>query len=102
MGLSHQRILKKYLIKYQSFSKRFSKEDLKILEKIINYLDLEKNFNVEFSAELKRRWNISIINLSKGKFVTGLSRGDGKEGEDITKNLKTIKISLLIFLKRFS
>ncbi len=75
-----------------SLANAFSKEDLEnFKKKIINYLDLEKNFNIEFSAEPKIDGISASLIYQNRKFITGLSRGDGKEGEDITKNLKTIK-----------
>ena len=68
----------------------FSEEDLVNFEKrIINYLSKNKNFEISYSAEPKIDGISASLNYKKGKFLTGLSRGDGK-GEDITQNLITI------------
>ena len=75
-----------------SLANAFSEEDLFNFEKkILNYLDLKNNNHIEYSAEPKIDGISASLIYKKGKFVTGLSRGDGKEGEDITINLKTIK-----------
>ena len=74
-----------------SLANAFSEEDLKNFEKkIINYLDKDNNFTIEYSAEPKIDGISASLNYKNGKFIKGLSRGDGKEGEDITMNLKTI------------
>ncbi len=74
-----------------SLSNAFSEEDLKNFEKkIINFLDQNNSFRIEYSAEPKIDGISASLIYKKGKFVMGLSRGDGKEGEDITQNLKTI------------
>ncbi len=75
-----------------SLANAFSEEDLLNFEKkIINYLNQKKDFSIEYSAEPKIDGISASLVYKKGKFIKGLSRGDGKEGEDITENLKTIK-----------
>ena len=75
-----------------SLANAFSEEDLKNFEKkIYNFLDQSQNITLEYSAEPKIDGISASLFYKNGEFVQGLSRGDGKEGEDITANLKTIK-----------
>ena len=86
-----------------SLSNAFSEEDLINFEKkILNYLNEKKGFNIEYSAEPKIDGISASLIYKNKKFITGLSRGDGQTGEDITANLKTIKdIPLNIFANDF-
>ena len=74
-----------------SLSNAFSEQDLENFEKkIMNYLNKTDGFEIEYSAEPKIDGISASLIYKKGKFQKGLSRGDGKEGEDISENLKTI------------
>ncbi len=82
----------KHKVPMLSLANAFTKEDLINFEKkITNFLDKNKNYEIEYSAEPKIDGISASLFYKDGKFVTGLSRGDGNEGEDITENLKTIK-----------
>ncbi len=75
-----------------SLGNAFSEEDLENFEKkLINFLSLNKNYEILYSAEPKIDGISASLTFKNGKFLKGLSRGDGKEGEDITENLSTIK-----------
>jgi DNA ligase (NAD+) len=75
-----------------SLSNAFDIEDLINFEKrILNFLSKDKEFNLSFSTEPKIDGISASLIYKNGKFTVGLSRGDGKEGEDITANLATIK-----------
>ena len=74
-----------------SLSNAFDEEDLLNFEKKIkNYLDLENEYQIEYSAEPKIDGISASLTYVNGKLIQGLSRGDGREGEDITQNLLTI------------
>ena len=86
-----------------SLANAFSAEDLINFEKkITNYLSMKNDLEIFYSAEPKIDGISASLTFKKGKFYKGLSRGDGKEGEDITENLKTLKdIPKEIFHKDF-
>ena len=93
VGFKPSKIFKKvkHKIAMLSLGNAFSEEDLINFEKkIFNFLNNEPGLNIEYSAEPKIDGISASLFFKDGKFVTGLSRGDGKEGEDITENLKTI------------
>ena len=74
-----------------SLANAFSEEDLINFEKkILNFLSQKNNFEIFYSAEPKIDGISASLSYKNGKLIRGLSRGDGKEGEDITENLKTI------------
>ncbi len=74
-----------------SLANAFDQDDLNNFEKkIMNYLNQKDYSEIEYSAEPKIDGISASLSFKNGKFINGLSRGDGKEGEDITENLKTI------------
>ena len=75
-----------------SLSNAFTEEDLLNFEKrILNFISEKPNFEISYSVEPKIDGISASLIYKNGELVTGLSRGDGKEGEDITANLATIK-----------
>ena len=93
----------KHKVPMLSLGNAFNEEDLENFEKkIINFLSLKEIDTIDYSAEPKIDGISASLIYVNGKFIKGLSRGDGSEGENITQNLKTIKdIPLEIIPKNF-
>ena len=93
----------KHKVAMLSLGNAFNEEDVRNFEKkIINFLSLKNLDKIEYSAEPKIDGISASLIYVDGKFIRGLSRGDGNEGEDITQNLKTIQdIPTIIKAKNF-
>ena len=92
VGFKPAKIFEKYKHKVQmlSLSNAFDYEDLKNFEKkILNFLN--KNTQLQYSVEPKIDGVSASLTYRNKELVYGVSRGDGKTGEIITDNLKTIK-----------
>ena len=94
IGFKPSKNFKKSLhrVKMLSLSNVFSRGDVFNFEKkICNFLNLKHGTKIEYSVEPKIDGISASLNYKDGILVSGLSRGDGSEGELITQNLKTIK-----------
>ena len=81
----------KHRVRMLSLSNSFDKKDLENFEKkIFNFLNLDKK-EIEYSVEPKIDGISASITYKKGQMESGVSRGDGFQGELISENLKTIK-----------
>jgi len=79
-----------------SLANTYSRKELEdFVERVEKWLDGKKPY---FSTELKMDGIAVTALFEKGVFVRGVTRGDGKKGDNITQNMKTIR-SLPLVLK---
>ena len=92
----------KHEVRQWSFDDVFDSEDLKKWdEKVRRMIAKEpglKDEKLEYCLELKIDGLKVILTYKNGEFVEGATRGDGRVGENVTENLKTIK-SIPFFLQ---
>ncbi len=87
----------KHSVPMMSIANSYSQEEIEdFLSRVHKLLEKQK---IAFSAELKMDGTAISVRYEKGQLAKALTRGDGKKGDDITLNLKTIP-SLPLVLHR--
>jgi DNA ligase (NAD+) len=72
-----------------SLANTYSREELEDFIKRVQ--KLLGHSRVHFCAELKMDGVAVSVRYEKGRFAQGLTRGDGRKGDDITANMRTIR-----------
>lgn len=84
----------KHRVPQWSFNDAFSVEELEDFdERLRNMLEkkIGRRPEIDYMVELKIDGMHVVLTYEKGIFIRGATRGDGKIGEDVTQNLKTIE-----------
>ena len=75
-----------------SLDNAFAEEDVvDFVGRIRRFLRLSEDEEITFSAEPKIDGLSMSLRYEDGELVTGATRGDGTEGEDVTANVKTLE-----------
>ncbi len=85
----------KHKVPQWSFNDAFEKEEIidfeKRIKKILAGAGEDNKLNLDYNCELKIDGLHIALTYENGILKTGATRGDGKVGEDVTQNLKTIE-----------
>ncbi|MFA5954856.1 MAG: NAD-dependent DNA ligase LigA [Patescibacteria group bacterium] len=82
----------RHMVEQWSLNDAFSEEEAHQFDaRVRKLLGLTESEQIDYSVELKIDGLHLVLTYEKGLFIAGATRGDGKVGEDVTNNLKTIQ-----------
>lgn len=80
-----------HIVPLQSLQDVFSYDEIYEFDQKMQKIAQDKNKELKYVVETKIDGLSVALEYENGKFIKGATRGNGEIGEDITRNLKTIK-----------
>ncbi len=82
----------RHLVRMLSLDNAFDDDELRDFEQSIRRVIGDDHRTIDYTVELKIDGAAIALTYEHGVLVTGATRGDGTEGEDVTANIRTVKV----------